>query len=132
MTTIADQIVRKRLETVRGVGAINLVGGTKREVEIRIRPAQLEALGIGVDQVMNAIHNENQELPAGELRSSATETVVQIKGRVPTPEAFRQIIVARRAGQPVTLGEIATCATESKSRKAWRCLTESARCSCRW
>lgn len=107
LTTIADQIVRKRLETVRGVGAINIVGGTKREVEIRIRPAQLEALGIGVDQVMNAIRNENQELPAGELRSSATETVVQIKGRVPTPDAFRQIIVARRAGQPVTLGEIA-------------------------
>ncbi|WP_029050311.1 efflux RND transporter permease subunit, partial [Cupriavidus sp. amp6] len=107
LTTIADQIVRKRLETVRGVGAINLVGGTRREVEIRIRPAQLEALGIGVDQVMNAIRNENQELPAGEMRSAATETVVQIKGRVPTPDAFRQIIVARRAGQPVTLGEIA-------------------------
>ncbi len=107
LTTIADQIVRKRLETVRGVGAINIVGGTKREVEIRIRPAQLEALGIGVDQVMNAIRSENQELPAGELRSSSTETVVQIKGRVPTPDAFRHIIVARRAGQPVTLGEIA-------------------------
>ncbi len=107
LTTIVDQIVRKRLETVRGVGAINIVGGTKREVEIRIRPAQLEALGIGIDQVMNAIRSENQELPAGELRSSSTETVVQIKGRVPTPDAFRHIIVARRAGQPVTLGEIA-------------------------
>jgi HAE1 family hydrophobic/amphiphilic exporter-1 len=107
LTTIADQIVRKRLETVRGVGAINIVGGTKREVEIRIRPAQLEALGIGIDQVMNAIRSENQELPAGELRSSSTETVVQIKGRVPTPDAFLHIIVARRAGQPVTLGELA-------------------------
>jgi len=107
LTTIADQIVRKRLETVRGVGAINIVGGTKREIEIRIRPAQLEALGIGVDQVMNAIRNENQELPAGELRSKSLETVVQIKGRVTNPDDFRRIIVARRAGQPVTLGEVA-------------------------
>ncbi len=107
LTTIADQIVRKRLETVRGVGAISIVGGTKREIEIRIRPAQLEALGIGVDQVMTAIRNENQELPAGELRSSATETVVQIKGRVVDPAAFRQIIVARRGNQPVTLEQVA-------------------------
>ncbi|MBO4119622.1 efflux RND transporter permease subunit [Cupriavidus gilardii] len=107
LTTIADQIVRKRLETVRGVGAISIVGGTKREIEIRIRPAQLEALGIGVDQVMNAIRNENQELPAGELRSSATETVVQIKGRVVDPAAFKQIIVARRGNQPVTLEQVA-------------------------
>ncbi|MGO4325638.1 efflux RND transporter permease subunit [Cupriavidus sp. 2TAF22] len=107
LTTIADQIVRKRLETVRGVGAISLVGGTKREVEIRIRPAQLEALGIGVNQVMDAIRNENQELPAGELRSTSTETVVQIKGRMLTPDAFRKIIVARRAGQPVTLEQVA-------------------------
>lgn len=107
LTTIADQIVRKRLETVRGVGAISIVGGTRREIEIHIRPAQLEALGIGVDQIMNAVRNENQELPAGELRSSATETVVQIKGRVPDAAAFRQVIVARRGGQPVTLGQVA-------------------------
>lgn len=107
LTTIADQMVRKRLETVRGVGAISIIGGTKREVEIRIRPTQLEALGIGVDQVMTAIRNENQELPAGELRSSVTETVVQIKGRVASPDAFRHIIVARRAGQPVTLDQVA-------------------------
>ncbi|AOY93033.1 nodulation protein NolG [Cupriavidus sp. USMAA2-4] len=118
LTTIADQIVRKRLETVRGVGAINLVGGTKREVEIRIRPAQLEALGIGVDQVMNAIRNENQELPAGELRSSSTESVVQIKGRVLSPEAFRHIIVARRAGHPVTLGQVAEVRDGEEERES--------------
>lgn len=107
LTTIADQIVRKRLETVRGVGAISIVGGTKREIEVRIRPAQLEALGIGVQQVMDAIRAENQELPAGELRSTATDTVVQIKGRVRDAAAFRQIIVARRGGQPVTLEQVA-------------------------
>lgn len=107
LTTIADQIVKKRLESVRGVGAINLVGGTKREVTVHLRPQAMESLGVSVDQVMNALRSENQELPAGALQSSATEQIVQIKGRALAPEDFARIIVARRGGQAVTLDQVA-------------------------
>ncbi|TMS59032.1 efflux RND transporter permease subunit [Imbroritus primus] len=107
LTTIADQIVKKRLEAVRGVGAISLVGGTKREIEVKLRPQAMEALGVSVDQVMNALRSENQELPAGALQSSSTEQIVQIKGRALAPEDFARIIVARRGGQAVTLDQVA-------------------------
>ncbi|WP_019141874.1 efflux RND transporter permease subunit [Noviherbaspirillum massiliense] len=108
LTTIADQVVKKRLENVRGVGSVTLVGGVKREINIYVKPTEMEALGIGVDQVISAVRNENQELPTGAIRSSATEQVVQIQGRVKNPEEFGRIIVARRGGQPVTLSQIAT------------------------
>jgi HAE1 family hydrophobic/amphiphilic exporter-1 len=108
LTTIADQVVKKRLENVRGVGSVTLVGGVKREIGIEVKPTEMEALGIGIDQVLNAVRNENQELPAGAIRSSADERVVQIQGRVRNPEDFGRIIVARRGGQPVTLSQIAT------------------------
>lgn len=108
LTTIADQVIKKRLENVRGVGSVTLVGGVKREIQIYVKPNEMEALGIGVDQVINAVRNENQELPTGAIRSSANEKVVQVQGRIKNPEEFGRIIVARRGGQPVTLAQIAT------------------------
>jgi HAE1 family hydrophobic/amphiphilic exporter-1 len=107
ITTLADQVIKKRIENVRGVGAVTIVGGIKREVQVLLKPAELEALGIGVDQVINAVRGENQELPAGAIRSMEREQVVQIKGKLKAVEDFNRIIVARRAGQAVTLREIA-------------------------
>jgi HAE1 family hydrophobic/amphiphilic exporter-1 len=108
LTTIADQVVKKRLENVRGVGSVTLVGGVKREIQVYVKPSEMEALGIGIDQVINALRNENQELPTGAIRSTDDEKVVQIQGRVKNPQDFNRIIVARRGGQPVTLSQVAT------------------------
>jgi len=108
LTTIADQLVKKRLENVRGVGSVTLVGGVKREIKIYIKPAELEALNIGVEQVISAVRNENQELPTGAIRSTDNEKVVQIQGRVKNPQDFARIIVTRRGGQAVLLSQVAT------------------------
>ncbi|MGZ3235833.1 MAG: efflux RND transporter permease subunit [Burkholderiaceae bacterium] len=108
ITTIADQVIKKRLENVRGVGSTALVGGVKREIKIYVKPNEMEALGIGVDQVINAVRNENLELPPGAIRSLANEQVVQVQGRLKNPSDFNRIIVAKRGGQLVTLSQIAT------------------------
>lgn len=107
LTTISDQVIKKRLENVRGVGSVTLVGGVRRQINIYVKPDQMEALGIGVDQVINAVKAENQELPTGAIRTADTEKVVQVQGRVGTPEEFSRIIVARRGGQPVRLEQVA-------------------------
>jgi HAE1 family hydrophobic/amphiphilic exporter-1 len=103
----ADQVLRKRLENVRGVGSVALVGAVRREINLYLDPAKLEALGVGADQVMAAVRSENQDLPAGVLRAAESERVVQIRGRVQRPEDFAQLVVARRNGVLVRLGEIA-------------------------
>ncbi len=108
LTTIADQVVKKRLENVRGVGSVTLVGGIKREIQIYVKPGEMESLGIGVEQVIAAVRNENQELPAGAVRSLASEKIVQVQGRIKNPADFGRIIVARRGSQPVFLSQIAT------------------------
>ena len=107
LTTFADQVVKKRLENVRGVGSVVLVGGLKRELNIYLKPAAMEAFGIGVDTVMNAVRTENQDLPAGALRSRESERIVQIEGRLKRPEDLKNIIVARRNNQPVRLSQVA-------------------------
>jgi HAE1 family hydrophobic/amphiphilic exporter-1 len=91
-----------------GVGSVTLVGGVKREIKIYIKPAELEALNIGVEQVISAVRNENQELPTGAIRSTDNEKVVQIQGRIKNPQDFARIIVTRRGGQAVLLSQVAT------------------------
>ncbi|KRB28699.1 efflux RND transporter permease subunit [Acidovorax sp. Root70] len=107
LTTWAEQILKKRLENVRGVGAVNLVGATKREINIYLNPQALEAFGATPDQVANAVRNENQDLPVGAIRSLAQERVVQIDARMERPEDFGKIIVARKNGAPVRLDQVA-------------------------
>jgi HAE1 family hydrophobic/amphiphilic exporter-1 len=107
LTTWATQVLQKRLENVRGVGSVSVVGGVSRQVNLYIKPAALEALGIGADQVVAAVKSENQELPMGSLRSREQETVVQINARLKRPEDFREIVVARRNGTPIKLWQVA-------------------------
>ncbi|MGB3071520.1 MAG: efflux RND transporter permease subunit [Ottowia sp.] len=103
LTNWADQVLKKRLENVRGVGAVSIVGGSKREINIYLNPRAMESFGVTADQVAAAVRGENQDLPLGALRSTAQEITVQLDGRMQRPEDFGRIIVARRgaaAGQP--------------------------------
>jgi len=96
LTTWATQVLQKRLENVRGVGSVSVVGGLKRQIQLNLRPQAMEALGITVDQVLAAVRSENQELPMGNIRSLVQESVVQINARLKRPEDFREIVVARK------------------------------------
>ncbi len=107
LTTWGTQVLQKRLENVRGVGAVSVIGGVARQVNVYVRPQALEALGVGVDQVVAAIRSENQELPLGSVRSREQERVVQINARMKTPADFRDIVVARRNGLPIKLWQVA-------------------------
>ncbi len=107
LTTWSEQVLKKRLENVRGVGAVNLVGATKREINIYLNPQALEAFGVTPEQVATAVRNENQDLPVGAIRSLAQERVVQIDARMERPEDFGRIIVARKNGAPVRLDQVA-------------------------
>lgn len=107
LTNWADQTFKKRLENVRGVGSVSLVGGTKREINLYLKPAAMEAFGLTPDQVVAAVRNENQDLPVGAVRSLERERVVQIEARLDRPEDFGKIIIARKNGAPVRLDQIA-------------------------
>ena len=107
MTSWADQVLKKRLENVRGVGAVSLVGGTPREINVYLNPQQMEALSISASEVADAVRRENQDLPLGSVRSREQDRLVQIDSRMKRPEDFNQIIVARRNGAPIYLHQVA-------------------------
>ena len=96
LTTWATQVLQKKLENVRGVGAVTVVGGVQRQISVNLKPAAMEALGVNTDQVAAALRSENQELPLGNIRSLEQDRVVQINARLKSPRDFRDIVVARK------------------------------------
>ena len=107
LTRWADQMVKRRLENVRGVGSATVVGGTPRQINLYLQPAALEAFGVTPEQVAAAVENENQDLPAGSIRSLEQDRVLQVQGRMQRPEDFGQITVVQRASGPVRLHQVA-------------------------
>jgi len=107
LTNWAEQVAKKRFENVRGVGSVSLVGGSKREINLYLMPQALQAYGITPDQVVAAVRSDNQDYPAGSIRSIDQDRVIQIAARVLRPQDFGRIIVTRKGGAPVRVDQVA-------------------------
>jgi hydrophobe/amphiphile efflux-1 (HAE1) family protein len=108
LSTLADQIIAKRFQGVAGVGQVRINGMTARQILIQLRPNDLTAQAVGVDEVLTAIQNTNTNLPAGFISYGASERLVRVEGKMKDPRDFNKIIVARRANGPVYLEQVAT------------------------
>ncbi|MBI1731845.1 MAG: efflux RND transporter permease subunit [Gammaproteobacteria bacterium] len=102
ISTLTDQVIVKRLQNVAGVGNVQVSGAVVRQIQVHLRPAQMQSYGIGVNQVVQAIRAANQDLPAGSIASGNVEQLVRVDGRIKDPAQFGRIIVATRGG-PVYL-----------------------------
>ncbi len=107
LSSYLDQVVSKRLQTVTGVGKVNLLGTVKRQIRVALDPVRLQAMHVSVDQVLNTLRTENVELPSGYLKDGGRELVVQIQGRLVQPQQFGRLVVARPNGQPIYLEQVA-------------------------
>src|SRR5688572_1079572 len=107
VSTLVEQQIVKRLQNSYGVGHIEVGGSVQRQVQVFLRPEQLQSLRVGVDQVIEAIRAANQDLPAGSISRAASEQLVRVEGRIKDPRGFERIIVANQGGAPVYLGQVA-------------------------
>ena len=107
LSTMTEQVIVKRLQGVAGVGRVQVGGSVARQVLVNLKPAQMTAQNVGVDEVMAAIQRDNQDLPAGSISRGGAEQLVRIEGKMRDPQAFGKIIIARRGGMPVLLEQVA-------------------------
>jgi multidrug efflux pump subunit AcrB len=111
LSDLADQLVVKRLQGSYGVGTIDVSGAVQREMAVYLNPDKMSAYGISVDQVVNAIRNNNQNQAAGFLVGERTERLVRVQGKFKDAADFERMIITRRGSNgsaaPITLGMIA-------------------------
>src|SRR6187402_1157404 len=107
LTRMADPDVTRRLRGISGVATVNLVGAIERELVVEIRPRDLEATGVSVGQLVQALQSQNLASPVGRLEGSLEERTIRLKGRLDSPADFKQLVVSQTKGRVVRLGDLA-------------------------
>ena len=106
VTEIARKQIKEQLETVNGVGAVNLVGGRTRAMNITLDTNKLAAYALSVDDVRTALTRQNIEEPGGRIDQGARELVVRTFGRLNTADEFDRLIVTNRNGYPIRIRDL--------------------------
>ncbi|HVX67421.1 MAG TPA: efflux RND transporter permease subunit [Bryobacteraceae bacterium] len=107
LSSLAEKVIKKRLETVSGVGQVNILGLARREIQVLVDREKLRSLGLTYAHVSGALRRENMDLPAGKLEQGHQEPLVRVAGKFRSVDAFRDLIVAVRNGRPIYLPEVA-------------------------
>ena len=116
LTSLTDQTIVKAIENIPGVAQVDVNGRVTRQILIQIKPSQLASLGVGVDQVMTAVQNANQDVPAGRITRGQSDSIVRVEGKIKDPEQFNRIIVAQQGGGAVYLSQVADVIDGEKER----------------
>jgi hydrophobe/amphiphile efflux-1 (HAE1) family protein len=118
LTQLAEQVVQKGFERVKGVGRVDLGGNVTRQIQVRVDPAKLTAFGLSVDQVVQALRTANVSVPVGTIHNDTSESIIRVDGRLSSTAQFERIIVARRGGVPILLSQVAAVVDAERERQS--------------
>ena len=104
---VAEKVVKRRLENVPGVGAVNLVGESTREIQVVVDRSRLEGYHVSLADVVNALRNENVDAPAGSANRGASEALVRVSARAHGADDIGGIPVKRMGATSVYVRDVA-------------------------
>ncbi len=103
----AEVMIAQRISTLPGVAQVQVFGGQKFAVRVQADPEALASMGIGIDDIRNAVAAANSNTPVGNLNGPAQNVTLQASGSLSKASQYRPIIVAYRNGAPIRLGQVA-------------------------
>lgn len=106
-TELVKKQIKEAIETVNGVGSIDIVGGREREIHILVNPLKLQSLNISIKQVKDALTQYNVEIPGGKIEQENKDYVLRTMGRIASPEEFGEIVITTVNGAPVKISDVA-------------------------
>lgn len=107
LTRIADPGITRELRSIPGVARVDVAGRVERELTVQLRPGSLQATGVSIAQVVQALQSQNLAAPVGRLAGTTEERTIRLQGRLADPQAFERLVVAERDGQVIRLGDVA-------------------------
>jgi HAE1 family hydrophobic/amphiphilic exporter-1 len=102
-----DKNLRRRLETVYGVGQVLVIGARPRQVNVIIDNAKLTAQGLTAAQVVAALQSQNIQIPGGKVEQGLRDLTLRTYGRVGAPEDFGDIPLTNVAGTAIRVRDVA-------------------------
>jgi HAE1 family hydrophobic/amphiphilic exporter-1 len=117
----AETFMAQRNSMVSGVAQVSVYGSAKYAVRVQLDPSALAHRQLGIDEVANAISEQNVNLPTGVLNGPNKTYTVQANGQYTDAAGFRKLVVAYRNGSPVRLGDVGNVLDDIQNNKgaAW-------------
>ncbi|HQI40648.1 MAG TPA: efflux RND transporter permease subunit [Ignavibacteriaceae bacterium] len=106
LSEIANNIFKERLQTITGVGSVQIWGERKYAMRLWLDPAKLAAFRLSPVDVRNALNRENVELPSGRIEGDNTELSIRTIGRLQTEAEFDNLIIKEVAGNIVRVKDV--------------------------
>jgi hydrophobe/amphiphile efflux-1 (HAE1) family protein len=116
ITEYTKNVIKKRLENVSGVGKIDLVGGSEREIQVEVDAGQLQAYNLSVQDVIQSVSSSNVEVPAGNLVQGQRQLLLRTMGKYTNVNDFNKVVVASPGGTIVHLSDVARVVDGAKER----------------
>jgi hydrophobic/amphiphilic exporter-1 (mainly G- bacteria), HAE1 family len=117
VTDIADKDIKKRIESINGVGNVAIVGGALREIHVWVDPDKMRAYNVTVPDVVAAVKSQNMEVPGGRVDEGTRELTVRTMGRITNPADFNNVSVGQRGGYAVKISDLGYTADESEEQR---------------
>jgi len=108
MTAYGETVIAPSMSMVNGVASLNLLTDKKYAVRIQLDPGLMASNNIGLNEVENALHNWNVNLPVGHLEGEQQNYTLKASGLLTNAKNFRPLIISYRNGSPVRLEDLAT------------------------
>ncbi|HYS79863.1 MAG TPA: efflux RND transporter permease subunit [Anaeromyxobacteraceae bacterium] len=107
LTKITDDVVKPALQQVPGVGAVEVVGGRKRQITVVPDPRLLKGYGLSPNDVVQALRLQSLDVPGGRTLEPGVERSVKVSAEARSVEALRALVIASPGGTPLRLGQVA-------------------------
>ncbi|MGD8350121.1 MAG: efflux RND transporter permease subunit, partial [Gammaproteobacteria bacterium] len=107
LTQLVEDQIRYRFARIPGVAQVDPWGGFTRQVRVELDPTRINALGLPLNDMLDAIRNANLDLPAGKLESGRFEVTLRAPAEFQSLDDIRGTVIAERNGAQVTLGQVA-------------------------
>lgn len=108
LAKILEDKVTNPLQRIDGVGAVNVMGASKRVIQVYCDPAKLEAYRLTTQQVAQIIGAENTNIPSGQVDLGTRTNSLRVQGEFTDPQQLADIVVASIGGKEVRLSDVAT------------------------
>jgi len=108
ITEYADKVLRRRIESVNGVGQVVILGGRQRQINVWLDADRLRSYNLTVTDVSRALQAQNIEIPGGRVDQGPQSVTLRTRGRVQTVAEFNDIVVRERNGHPVRIADVAS------------------------
>src|SRR5579863_2725180 len=82
VTDWINRVAKKKIQTVSGVGDVDVIGGVNRQVRVNVEPYKLQSMGLSINDVVNAIKNANDNFAAGDVRTKNSNINVRLNGKL--------------------------------------------------